>query len=174
MADPTSELGRRELTLVEKIRNISWGLMLLILVTASFGIAVLYSAADGSMQPWAATQTIRFAIALAPMIVAALIGMRYWFRAAYCAYAIALALVVAVDLRGFAGMGARRWIDLGVIQLQPSELMNVALVLALARYFHSLADEDIRRIRFLIWPALMVLYRRQWSSNSPIWAPRSC
>lgn len=157
MTDLTSELGRGELTLVERIQNISWGLMLLILVAAGFGIAVLYSAADGSMQPWAATQTIRLAIALVPMIVAALVGIRHWFRAAYYAYAVALALVVAVDLRGFVGMGARRWIDLGIIQLQPSELMNVALVLALARYFHALADENIGRIRYLMFPALMVL-----------------
>ncbi len=157
MTNLTSELGRRELTLVERIQNISWGLVLLILVAACFGIAVLYSAADGSMQPWAAAQTIRFAIALVPLIVAALVGIRHWFRAAYGAYAVALALVVAVDLRGFVGMGARRWIDLGIIQLQPSELMNVALVLALARYFHSLANEDIGRIRFLILPAIMVL-----------------
>jgi len=54
-------------------------------------------------------------------------------------------------------MGARRWIDLGVIQLQPSQLMNVALVLALARYFHTLSDEESRRIRFLLLPAVMVL-----------------
>jgi rod shape determining protein RodA len=157
MAALTSDLSRRELTLLEKIRGVSWGLVLLILTAAGFGVAVLYSAADGNMQPWAAAQTIRFAIALIPMIGAALLGIRLWFRAAYWAYATALALVAAVDLRGFVGMGARRWIDLGVIQLQPSELMNVALVLGLARYFHTLANEDVWRIRFLILPAIMVL-----------------
>jgi rod shape determining protein RodA len=157
MAALTSDLGRRELTLLEKIRGVSWGLVLLVFTAACFGIAVLYSAADGNMQPWAAAQTIRFAIALIPMIGAALLGIRLWFRAAYWAYATALALVVAVDLRGFIGMGARRWIDLGVIQLQPSELMNVALVLGLARYFHTLSNEDVRRVRFLFLPAIMVL-----------------
>ncbi len=157
MAALTSDLGRRELSLVEKIGSISWGLVLLILIAACFGVAVLYSAADGNMQPWAAAQTIRFGIALIPMIGAALLGIRLWFRAAYWAYATALALVAAVDLRGFVGMGARRWIDLGVIQLQPSELMNVALVLGLARYFHTLSNEDVWRIRFLILPAIMVL-----------------
>ncbi len=95
----------------------------------------LYSAANGDMQPWAATQMVRFGIALVPMIGAALLGIRHWFRAAYWMYAVALVLVVAVDLRGFVGMGARRWIDLGLIQLQPSSLMKIALVLALARYF---------------------------------------
>jgi rod shape determining protein RodA len=157
MATLSRDLARRQLTLLEKLRTISWPLVLLIFVAVSFGIAVLYSAANGSMQPWAAAQAVRFAVALLVMIAAALVGVRYWYRAAYWAYAAALALVVAVDLRGFVGMGARRWIDLGVIQLQPSELMNVALVLVLARWFHSLASEDVRRVRFLIAPAVMVL-----------------
>src|SRR6266571_437173 len=133
MASLSFEFGRRQLTLPQKIRGISWGLVLLIGATACFGIAVLYSAADGNMQPWAAKQLMRFAIGLIPMIAAALLDIRHWYRAAYWVYAVALGLVVAVDVRGFVGMGAQRWIDLGVIQLQPSELMNVALVLALAR-----------------------------------------
>jgi rod shape determining protein RodA len=157
MASLGSEFGRQELTLLEKIRGISWGLVLLICIAACFGFAVLYSAADGNMQPWAVKQMMRFAIALIPMIGAALVDIRHWFRAAYWAYAVALVLVVAVGLRGVVGMGAQRWIDLGVIQLQPSELMNVALVLALARYFHVRSNEDIGRIRHLILPALMIL-----------------
>jgi rod shape determining protein RodA len=157
VASPTSDLGRHKLSLWERIRGISWLLVLLIIIAASLGIAVLYSAANGSLQPWAATQALRLAIALIPMIGAALIGIRYWFRAAYWTYAIALALVVAVDLRGFVGMGARRWVDLGLIQLQPSELLNVAVVLAAARYFHSLSNEDLKRVRFLIPPTIMVL-----------------
>jgi rod shape determining protein RodA len=152
----SADLDRREPRLWQSIRGISWGLVLLICASACFGIVVLYSAADGSMDPWAAKQTIRFAIALILMVGTALVDIRHWFRAAYWAYAIVLALVVAVDLRGFAGMGAQRWIDLGVIQLQPSELMNVVVVLALAHYFHSLSGEDVGRIRYLILPALMV------------------
>jgi rod shape determining protein RodA len=151
-ADP----DRNEARLWQSIRGISWGLILLICAAASFGIAVLYSAADGSMEPWAAKQTIRFASTLILMIGAALVDIRHWFRAAYWVYAIVLALVVAVDLRGFVGMGAQRWIDLGLIQLQPSELMNVAVVLALARYFPCLSREEIGRIRYLILPVLTV------------------
>jgi rod shape determining protein RodA len=141
----------------ERVRGISWGLVLLVSAAAGFGIAMLYSAADGNMEPWAGRQTIRFGVAMTLMIAAALVDIRHWFRAAYWVYAAVLALIVAVDLRGFVGMGAQRWIDLGVIQLQPSELMNVAMVLALARYFHSLANDDLKRIRYLILPAVIVL-----------------
>src|SRR5215469_9474933 len=157
MVGPSADLGRHELRFWERVLAISWGLVLLICAAAGFGIAVLYSAADGSMEPWAGRQTIRFVIALVLMLGTALVDIRHWFRAAYWVYAGVLALVIAVDLRGFVGMGAQRWIDLGVIQLQPSELMTVAVVLALARYFHSLANEDIDRIRYLILPALIVL-----------------
>jgi rod shape determining protein RodA len=156
VASLSTDLDRSNTRLGQRIRCISWGLVLLICIAAGCGIAMLYSAADGSMEPWAAKQAIRFAIALILMVGAALVDIRHWFRAAYWVYAIVLALVIAVDLRGFVGMGAQRWIDLGVIQLQPSELMSVAVTLALARYFHRLSDEDIGRIRYLIVPALMV------------------
>jgi rod shape determining protein RodA len=152
-----SEFGRRELTILEKIRGINWRLVLLICTAACFGFAVLYSAADGNMQPWAAKQMVRFAIGLMVVLGVALVDIRHWYRAAYWIYAVVLALVVAVGLRGFVGMGAQRWIDLGVIQLQPSELMNFALVLALARYFTARSNEDIGRVRYLIPPALMIL-----------------
>ncbi len=157
MANLSPEIGRSEPTLAEKALSISWGLVILICLVVGLGIGVLYSAADGNMEPWAAKQSIRFAIALVPMLAVALLNIRYWLRASYWIYTTALVLVVAVDLRGFVGMGAQRWIDLGVIQLQPSELMNVALIMALARYFHGLANEDVNRIRYLIAPGLMVL-----------------
>lgn len=156
MAGLTTEPGY-QLGFLDKLCSISWGLVVLVFIAAACGVAELYSAADGDMQPWAATQMVRFGIALVPMIGAALLGVRYWYRAAYWIYAVALALVAAVDMRGFVGMGARRWIDLGLIQLQPSSLMNIALVLALARYFHARSDDDIARLRYLIPPALMVV-----------------
>lgn len=156
MTSLSPDIGRRELTLADKVRGIQWGLILLVSAIAGIGFAMLYSAANGDFQPWASRQMTRFAIALVPMIAAALIDVRYWFRSAYWIYAGALALVVAVDLRGIVGMGAQRWIDLGFMQLQPSEIMKIALVLALARWFHGVSAEDTGRIRYLIVPAAMV------------------
>jgi rod shape determining protein RodA len=153
-----TDLNQPKPKFVERILDISWGLVLLITIVACFGVVILYSAADGNMQPWGGKQTLRFAIALIPMLGAALLGILYWFRLAYWSYAINLLLVVAVDLRGFVGMGAQRWIDLGVIQLQPSELMTVALLLALARYFHHLGNDEDLKIRFLAPPLLMILF----------------
>jgi rod shape determining protein RodA len=156
MASFSPDIGRPELTLTDKIRAIQWGLVLLIAAISGIGFAMLYSAANGNLQPWASRQMTRFAIALVPMIVAGLIDVRYWFRSAYWIYGGSLLLIIAVDLLGTAGLGAQRWIDLGFIQLQPSEIMKIALVLALARYFHGLTSEDAGRLGRLVVPALMI------------------
>jgi rod shape determining protein RodA len=157
MTSLSPDIGRRALTLADKVRGIQWGLVLLIAMISGIGFAMLYSAANGDLQPWASRQMTRFAIALVPMIAVGLIDVRYWFRSAYWIYGISLLLVIAVDLRGIAGLGAQRWIDLGVLQLQPSEVMKIALVLALARYFHRLSTESAGRLVYLVAPALLIL-----------------
>ena len=153
----SADIGRRSLTVADKIRGLHWGLVLLIAAISGIGFAMLYSAGSGSLQPWASRQMLRFAFTLLPMLAVALVDLRHWYRGAYWLYAAALVLVVAVDLRGFAGMGAQRWIDLGAIQLQPSEVMKIALVLALARYFHGLSAEDSGRLRHLVFPVLLIV-----------------
>jgi rod shape determining protein RodA len=150
-------IDRRELGFSDKVRSLNWGLVLLIAAIAAIGFAMLYSAANGSLHPWAARQMERFAAALVLMIGAALVDLRYWFRSAYWMYGGALMLVLAVNLHGTIGMGAKRWIDIGGFELQPSEVMKIALIVALARYFHGLRAEDAGRLRYLAAPALIVL-----------------
>ena len=157
MASLSPDIGRHELTFSDKVRGINWGLIFLISAISGIGFAMLYSAANGNLQPWASRQMTRFAIAFIPMIAAALIDIRHWFRLSYWIYGLALALVLLVDLRGVIGMGAQRWIDLGFIQLQPSEIMKIALVLALARYFHCLNAENGGRIVDLFVPAALIV-----------------
>ena len=143
--------------LLDRIWQINWVLVLLLTAIAGIGFAMLYSAAGGNLQPWAEKQMIRFAIGLAGMILVALVDLRIWLRLAYIIYVAALALLVAVEIRGEIGMGAQRWIDIGFIQLQPSEIMKIALMLALARYFHSLDGDEIGRPLFLVVPLAIVL-----------------
>jgi rod shape determining protein RodA len=147
---------RSEMTLAERVAQINWPLVALVVIIAGFGFAMLYSAANGSVEPWASRQAARFAAALAVMLAIAVVDLRFWMRWAYTIYAGALALLIAVEVMGSIGMGAQRWIDLGVFQLQPSEVMKIALVLALARYFHARGLEDVRRMTPLLPPLLMV------------------
>ena len=154
---PFPVFEQRGLSLKDKILRIRWLFLLLLSAIASIGFVMLYSAAGGSMQPWASRQLVRFVVAFGILLVVAVTDIRLWLRLAYPTYLVALVLLVVVDVAGFIGMGAQRWIDLGVINLQPSELMKVALVLALARHFHGMTSEDTGRPWKLVIPALMIL-----------------
>jgi rod shape determining protein RodA len=140
-----------------KLRDVNWGLVLLISLIASIGFSALYSAAGGDIDPWADRQMARFAIGLVIMVMIAVTDIRIWMRFSYIVYAVGVVLLIAVELVGRIGMGAQRWLDLGVVHVQPSEIMKIALVLTLARYFHGLSYEDVGRIRWLVVPLAVVL-----------------
>ena len=146
-----------QMSLVDKLGRISWGLIFLTSVIACIGFGMLYSAADGNMNPWASRQILRFAAGLIVVLVIAVIDIRIWMRWAYVIYLATLATLFAVEFFGLIGMGAQRWLYFGWFQLQPSELMKIALVLALARYFHRMTLDDARRPALLVTPILMLL-----------------
>jgi len=133
-----------------------WMIGILVLI-ASVGFLMLYSAANGSMSPWAWKQLLRFFVGFILMIAVATIDSRSLMSYAYLLYFVALLLIIGVEIMGFVGMGAQRWIDLYIIQLQPSEIMKIALVLALARYFHKRTITEIRRFSTLLFPLALVL-----------------
>jgi rod shape determining protein RodA len=130
--------------------------VLLVCATGGVGAAMLYSAANGSVEPWAFRHLIRFAAGLSLMVMIALTDIRLWLRYAYVLYFGSLILLGAVEIAGSVGMGAQRWIDLGVINLQPSEVMKISVIVALARYFHGATVEDVGRPLYLLVPLLMV------------------
>ena len=143
-------------TLREKLRGIRLSYVALVLILGGIGILGMYSAGNGSMQPWAWKQVMRLAFCTTIMFGIALVDVRVWYRAAYGIYGFVLFLLLLVLLIGHTGKGAERWIDLGFVQLQPSELMKITLALALAKYFQTVPIDEIGRIRTLIFPLILV------------------
>lgn len=148
--------NRRDLTLLQKLWQVNWSMVLLLTALACIGFAMLYSAAGGDLEPWAMKQIWRFGIGAVVMIAAAVIDIRHWYRFAYVFYGLGVVLLVGVELQGVVGMGAQRWLNIGPVQLQPSEFMKIGLVLALARWFNGIPVEFMGRILLLI-PPLMLL-----------------
>ncbi len=134
-----------------KILYLNWSLAILVTAVAAAGFMMLYSVADGNVDRWAKPQMIRFGIGMAGMIIIGLIPIHFWRGTAPFAYIGALLLLVAVEFVGTTGMGAQRWIDLGFMRLQPSEVMKVALVMVLALYYDWL---DPRRVSHPVWVGL--------------------
>ncbi len=141
----------------QKLYDLNWFIVFIIICIACIGFAMLYSVAGGSVDPWAKNQFARFLIGLTAMVIIALIDVRVWMFLAYPFYIFALSMLVIVDVMGVMGKGSQRWLDLGFMNLQPSELMKIALVMALARYFHCLSDDDTLKIKNLIKPIILII-----------------
>lgn len=139
-----------------RVLDLNWGLLILICVMAAIGCAALYSAGSGDWDKWAGPQFSRFLLGLAIMTVIALVDIKFWFFMAWPIWVGGVLLLVVVEIVGHIGMGAQRWIDLGFIKLQPSELIKLAVVLMLARYYHLLPSSRVSAIKSLGIPAVII------------------
>lgn len=150
---PSQKLWRQA---KQRARHISVPIFVCVLALSVLGILMQYSAAGGQMQPWAKPQLARFILGFSAFIVMSLLPLKFYIRLAYPVYFACLALLVAVELAGFVGMGAQRWISLGGVNVQPSEFMKLALIVALARYFHMVRQEDVSHPLMLLPPLAMI------------------
>lgn len=154
-ASAISRPGERD-RLPVKISQIDWRLAGLIALVGGAGAMMLYSVAGESWAPWAANHLIRFGAVFLVMLGLALVDVRWWYAAAYPLYVVGLLLLVAVELFGETRMGATRWLDLGFTSLQPSEIMKLGIVLALARWYHGASAQEAKWHWKLIVPTLMI------------------
>lgn len=146
-----------------KIGQIDWAMTGAICLIGAAGTAMLFSIAGQSWEPWAFNHAWRFAVCVVMMLGMALIGLRVWFVLAYPAYVLALVLLLLVGGEDYHTplsvhrLGATRWLHLGAFTIQPSEIMKIAVVLALARFYHGLPAKDANLSWKLIAPALMIV-----------------
>ncbi len=149
--------GERD-RLSTKITELDWRLVALLCAVAFVGTAMLYSIAGGEWRPWAIQHVIRFGVLLVVMLALAMLHPKWWFRAAYPLYAVLLLLVLMIEFTplGYVAGGARNWLNLGFIRIQPAEFMKLGLVLALARWYHSHTAQEARWSWKLLIPAGMI------------------
>jgi rod shape determining protein RodA len=140
-----------------KILHLNWPLILLLTAVSSVGFLMLYSVAGGRIEIWAEPQMKRFGIGLALMFLMALVPIWLWRNMAGLFYTVSIVLLLVVEFFGTVGMGAQRWIDLGFLRLQPSELMKVALVMMLAAYYDWLDMKLTSRPLWVLIPVLMII-----------------
>ena len=139
------------------LTRIPWGLLLIVSALTGFGLVVLYSAAGGKLMPWALPQGIRFVAFLTGAVILSRLSNEDNLKAAaWPIYLVLVVMLVGVEALGVVGGGSRRWLDLKIIRLQPSELMKPAIVLALARFYAMMPSTEIRSFS-AIWPAALMI-----------------
>ncbi|MCL2629077.1 MAG: rod shape-determining protein RodA [Alphaproteobacteria bacterium] len=168
----TVRVSRAEsLSLMEKLTRMNWPLFVLMCVVLTLSVLTLYSigvkpCADGascayefgSLSPWAGPQLLRIGFALIAFWAATLVNIKLLIRSSYILFGIAFILILTVSFWGHTGMGAQRWINLGIMHLQPSELIKIAIILALARYFSWLNSVEVTQFKNYIIPFLMFAF----------------
>jgi rod shape determining protein RodA len=147
--------GERD-RLIVKLSELDWVFILVLCLIAGAGSLMLFSIAGSSWSPWAAAHLSRFGICLVMMIALAMIDIRVWFALAYPVYGLGLLLLVAVEAVGDVRLGAQRWLSIGGFSFQPSEVMKLGIVLALARLYHGVSAERARLSWWLLAPAAMI------------------
>ena len=139
-----------------KVLFINWGLIVLIIGAAFSGFVMLISVAGGSLDPWASAQIQRFSIGLLAMFIIAMTPIWIWRNLSVPIYIVALLLLLLVEFLGSTGMGAQRWINLGFINLQPSEVAKVALIMLMAAYYDWLPTDKVSKPLWVLVPVIFI------------------
>ena len=140
-----------------KLLYLNWPLVLMITAVASIGFLMLYSVAGGSWTPWAMAQVQRFALGMTLMFIVAMVPIWFWRNTAGLAFAGTLVLLLIVEFLGDVGGGSQRWIDLGFMRLQPSELAKITLMMLLAAYYDWLPREKTSRLFWIVVPLFFIM-----------------
>lgn len=142
---------------LRKVLFLNWPLVFLLIAVACAGFLMLYSVAGGRLDTWAEPQMKRFAAGMIAMLAVGFTPIWFWRNVSGVAYIIALLLLVAVELFGAVGMGAQRWLELGPLRIQPSELMKIAIVMLLAAYYDWLPVDRVSRPLWVAIPVVLIL-----------------
>ena len=144
------------LSLLTRFRQINWMLIITFSLLSCIGFAMMVSAAGGHFSPWASRQILRFMLAFVLMLGISILSVNRLLRYSYIIYGVCLVVLVGIEIAGFIGKGAKRWVEVGGVNLQPSELMKLAVILALARYFHTRSNSDVNHPLRLL-PAILIV-----------------
>lgn len=143
---------------LRKLMFINWPIIVLLTAVAGYGFIMLYSVAGGSADPWMSAQVKRFGVGMVMLVGVAMVPIWFWRNVSAVAFGVSVLLLVAVEFFGAVGMGAQRWIDLGFMRLQPSELTKITLVMVLAAYYDWLPTVKTSRPQWVLVPVMIILF----------------
>ena len=159
--------GMKNSHVVNKLYEINWLLPTLVGLVGLVGAAMIYAATDGVWRHGTIQHIVRIGVGMVAMLAIALIDIKIWYRLAYPVYLFGLILLIGVEFIGVTVNGAQRWLDLGVIRFQPSEIMKPAVVLALARYYHDLSSWRVSRVSGLVGALIILILPMALIFNQP-------
>tara|TARA_Y100000590_G_C15589014_1_gene965277 strand:- start:49 stop:1143 length:1095 start_codon:yes stop_codon:yes gene_type:complete len=141
----------------QKLLRLNFLFLFIVSLIAIIGFFALYSAANGNFDPWTKKQILRFFISFILLIIVSVIDIKLIFKYSYIFFTLSLFLLASVEIAGTFGFGAKRWIHFFGISIQPSEIIKIAIIIALAKYYHNLRFENITKVTSFFLPLIIIL-----------------
>tara|TARA_B100001996_G_scaffold117711_1_gene89092 strand:- start:37 stop:1161 length:1125 start_codon:yes stop_codon:yes gene_type:complete len=151
----------------EKLKSIDYFLILLVILIGSISVFAIYSTEGGKFSYYTKNHLIRLSVFFGLFLILSFVRISAWYRNAYLFYLLGIILLILVLFFGIAASGSKRWLDLYFLNLQPSELMKIAIIVCFARYYHSMQNADIQSYKFLLQPIILILIPCYLVINQP-------
>ena len=153
----TERLNTRNYSLFEKLKSVDYFLILIIILIGAISVFAIYSTERGEFSFYTKNHLLRLLVFFGMFLVLSFVRITFWYKNAYFFYSICVSLLLITLFFGLMASGSRRWLDLYFLNLQPSEIMKIAIIVCFARYYHRIQTAEIQNYKFILVPLILLL-----------------
>ena len=153
----TERLNTRNYSLFEKLKSVDYFLILIIMLIGAISVFAIYSTERGEFSFYTKNHLLRLLVFFGMFLVLSFVRITFWYKNAYLFYTVCVSLLFITLFFGLMASGSRRWLDLYFLNLQPSEIMKIAIIVCFARYYHRIQTAEIQNYKFILVPLILLL-----------------
>ena len=153
----TERLNTRNYSFFEKLKFLDYFLILIIMLLGAISVFAIYSTESGEFSFYTKNHLIRLIAFFMMFLVLSFVRITFWYKNAYIFYLFCISLLVITLFFGLMASGSRRWLDLYFLNLQPSEIMKIAIIVCFARYYHRIQTAEIQNYKFILVPLILLI-----------------
>ena len=153
----STSLNSTSYSFIDKLKAVDYFLIIIVAIIGSISVFSIYSTESGNFSFYTKNHLTRFLVFFSMFLVLSFVRVSFWYRQAYIFYILGILLLLLVIFFGISASGSKRWINLFIMNLQPSELMKIAIIVCFARYYHRIQSSDIQSYKYLLQPIILLL-----------------
>ena len=153
----STSLNSTSYSFIDKLKAVDYFLIIIVAIIGSISVFSIYSTESGNFSFYTKNHLTRFLVFFSMFLVLSFVRVSFWYRQAYIFYILGILLLLLVIFFGISASGSKRWINFFIMNLQPSELMKIAIIVCFARYYHRIQSSDIQSYKYLLQPIILLL-----------------
>ena len=153
----STSLNSTSYSFIDKLKAVDYFLIIIVAIIGSMSVFSIYSTESGNFSFYTKNHLTRFLVFFSMFLVLSFVRVSVWYRQAYIFYILGILLLLLVIFFGISASGSKRWINFFIMNLQPSELMKIAIIVCFARYYHRIQSSDIQSYKYLLQPIILLL-----------------